>query len=330
MDDELSNESAITMALETMGLKVKGPTRGYVQSSCPMAQWKHEGGVDKNPSFGVVYSAADAKKEEGHAHCFSCGYSGDIREAASLMHVWGALSIEDLSAVMTLLEKVKSGGLPLSLSAHKADDPFPDEGWLSLFKPVTSEFPAAVEYLTERGLTKQHVETFDIRYDPDRYRVVFPLYDRAQRCRGVIGRTLIKNPMGPRYFYYPYKDNSPRGFTWHGENRLDLSKPVLVVEGIFDAMKCHSVYPNVTASLSISFRSPGLGWHTSVQRWVSMFDVGKGGLLARQRLDALAAPGARIWHLSPPPGRDDPGESTPEEIKAQLETLAVAKPFKAV
>lgn len=323
----LSNEEAIKTALEELGSNIGETKRGWVHASCPLAKYRHEKGVDSNPSFGVVYNSGEAHKTEGHAHCFSCGYSGDLREIAALLYSYGALPPEDFETVMALMEEVKTGSLPLSLSAHTADDPFPDPGWLDSFPRVAKQHVPAVEYLTKRGIDHRLVQAFDIRFDPQRYRIGFPLYDRALRFRGMIGRTLIPNPEGPRYFYYPYKGNSPRGFTWFNENKLDTSKPVVVVEGVFDALKVYQTYPNVVAALSIAFRSPGMGWHTSVSRWVSMFDVGKGGQLARARLEELATPGARVWHLPPPPGRDDPGDSTPEEIKAQLETLKVDKPL---
>lgn len=322
-----SNEQAIIAALEQLGSAVGGTKRGYVEASCPLAPYRHEGGVDNNPSFGVSYNSGDSHKQEGHAHCFSCGYSGDIREIASLLYSWGALSAADLGAVTELMEHVTTGVLPLSLSSHPADDPYPDENWLMSFPNVSRQHKAAVEYLTSRGITNAVVKHFDIRFDPQRYRVSFPIYDRAQRLRGLIGRTLIPNPEGPRYFYYPYKGNSPRGFTWYGEHALDLSKPVVVVEGIFDMIKVWQTYPNVVAALSISFRTPGLGWHTGVNRWVGMFDIGKGGQHARARLQDLAKTGDRVWNLPPPPGRDDPGDSTPEELKVQLETLKTMTPW---
>jgi DNA primase len=321
-DTDLSNEAAITEVLESIGSVVGSTSRGYVHASCPLAKYRHEGGVDKNPSFGVVYSSAEARKEEGHAHCFSCGYSGDVREIASLLHVWGDLTVEELSGVMTTMEKVKTGNLPLSLSSHHhEDDPFVDPDWLTSFPKVTPAHEAAMDYLTGRGITDDMIDHFDLRFDPTRYRIVLPLYDRAQRCRGVIGRTLIKDPMGPRYFYYPYKKHPPKGFTWPNENHLDLSKPVLVVEGFFDVMKCWPVYPNCTASLSIAFRKPGMGWMNQVSRWVTMFDNGKGGAMARTRLADMVGKSAKVWHLDPPPGRDDPGDATPEEILAKLQTL---------
>lgn len=324
-----SNEEAITEALEQLGSNIGEVKRGWVHGSCPLAKYNHEGGVDKNPSFGVSYNSAETHKPEGHAHCFSCGYSGDIRDMAGTLYAYGDLTPDDMGHITRLMEEVKTGALPLSLSTHSLDDPFPDEDWLNSFPKVTSAHAPAIEYLHSRGINNRMIEYFDIRFDPQRYRVSFPLYDRAQRFRGLIGRTLIPNPEGPRYFYYPYKGNAPRGFTWYNEHALDLSKPVLVVEGIFDALAAWPVYKNVTASLSIAFRTPGLGWHTDVARYVSMFDVGQGGKSARGRLNNMVANTAsHVWHLPPPPGRDDPGESTPEEIKSQLETLkAVDNPL---
>jgi len=318
-DPDIGNEEAVTSALETLGSDIKGVGRGYVHASCPLAKWRHEGGVDNNPSFGVVYSSAEAKKEEGHAHCFSCGYSGDIREIATLMHVWSALPIEKLSEIMETMEKVKTGNLPLSLSTHVADDPFPDQDWIESF-PLASEHQASVDYLHERGISDAARDFFKLRFDPQRYRVVCTLTDRQQRSRGLIGRTLIKNPMGPRYYYYPFKKQAPRGFTWFNEHTLDLSKPVLVVEGYFDALKIWPVYSNVTAALSVSFRSPE--WTRTVGRWVSMFDIGKGGNLGRTRLqEKVAQKGSHVYHLMPPDGRDDPADSTEEELRSRIMEL---------
>lgn len=325
---DLGNEEAIKSALECMGSHIGKVARGWVHGSCPLAKHRHQNGIDSNPSFGVSYNSGESKRPEGSAHCFSCGYSGDVRELASLLYAWGELPQADFSHVMNVMEQVKTGSLPLSLTAHQQDDPFPDAAWLESFPPITSKTPAAVEYLNARGITRRMVSHFGLRFDPQRYRVVFPLYDRVQRLRGVIGRTLLQNPEIPRYFYYPYPGfhgHPPKGFTWFNEHDLDLAKPVLVVEGVFDALKAWATYPNVTAALSIAFRTPGMGWHTGVKRWVSMFDVGKGGEHGRARLQEMVPPGARLWHLPPPPGRKDPGDSTPEEIKAQLETL-VDKP----
>lgn len=323
-----SNEVIVQTVLEDLGSAVGATQRGYVHASCPLAPVRHEAGVDNNPSFGAVYNPQEARREAGHAHCFSCGYSGDLQQITGILMGWGYIDQETFTRCMGHLEKLQTGNLPLSLTAHTADDPFPDSHWLASFQPVSDLTPEANLYLKQRGVDPKAVKAFDLRYDPQRYRVSVPLYDRAQRFRGLIGRTLIKDPQGPRYFYYPYKGEAPRGFTWLNEHRLDLSKPVLVVEGYFDALKVWPVYPNVTAALSVSFRKPGLGWMGQVKRWVTMFDIGQGGQLGRERLTEFAAPGSKIWHLQPPAGRNDPGESTPEEIRTRLDELLYLTPIK--
>lgn len=323
----LSNEEAITAALEQIGCAIGKTQRGWVHASCPMAPIKHSGGVDHNPSFGAVYNSAEAAVPEGKCHCFSCGYSGDVLDAASKLYVWGFISAEDLKTVNNLMNEVQTGSLPLSLSSKAPEDPYPDEDWLKSFPPIQPQHTAAVAYLEGRGITQDVWQHFDMRFDGERYRVCFPLRDRHQRFRGLIGRTLIPNPDGPRYFYYPYKKEAPRGFTWANEDALDLSKPVVVVEGIFDLLKVWPVYPNTTAALSIAFRTPALGWHRSVSRWVGFFDTGKGGEHAHARLAQLAVSGSRVWQIPPPPGRDDPGDAEPDEILSQLQLLKVHKPI---
>ena len=180
----LGNEEAIKAALEELGSVVGETKRGWVHASCPLAEQRHEGGVDKNPSFGVSYNCAESHKPEGHAHCFSCGYSGDVRDIAALRYAYGEIDAPTLTTIMSLMEEVETGVLPLSLSNHYADDPFPDEGWLASFPPLTEEHTHAVSYLESRGLPLEVVQRFDARFDPQRYRVSFPIYDRAQRFRG--------------------------------------------------------------------------------------------------------------------------------------------------
>lgn len=123
-DPTVGNEDAIRTVLEQLGSKVGDTKRGYVHASCPLAPFRHEKGVDNNPSFGVVYNSAEAHKMEGHSHCFSCGYSGDLREIAATLYAYQKITAADLEICMAAIEHVKTGNLPLSLSAHKADDPW--------------------------------------------------------------------------------------------------------------------------------------------------------------------------------------------------------------
>jgi len=48
--------------------------KGWVQGSCPMAEWKHETGGDRNPSFGIEVKAVGISS----VHCFACGFAGSL------------------------------------------------------------------------------------------------------------------------------------------------------------------------------------------------------------------------------------------------------------
>lgn len=320
----MTNEEAITVALENLGAAVGDTKRGYVHASCPLAKHRHEHGVDHNPSFGVVYDSGIAKKSEGHAHCFSCGYSGSVREIAALLYAYQDIDADTYADTIKTLDQITTQPQPLSIGQQNLADPFPDQEWMSSFPPLTPKFADAWQYMSSRGIGPDQIKEFDVRFDMMRYRVVFPIYDRSKRARGVIGRSLINSDDTPRYLYYPYptlKGEAPKGFTWYNEDKLDTTKPVLVVEGIFDCLSAVRAYPNTVAALSIGFRTPAMGWHKDVKRWVSMFDTGAGGDRGRERLQKTMGKSAKVWHLQPPPGRDDPGDATPEEIIAQLNTL---------
>ena len=49
-------------------------TSDWVNCSCPLAKWKHAGGKDKKPSFGILMT----KDGKLSYNCFACGSSGSI------------------------------------------------------------------------------------------------------------------------------------------------------------------------------------------------------------------------------------------------------------
>jgi 5S rRNA maturation endonuclease (ribonuclease M5) len=52
---------------------VREQTNGWVGASCPFARWRHKGGHDDNPSFGIKVEDDD---NQSRFTCFSCGMSG--------------------------------------------------------------------------------------------------------------------------------------------------------------------------------------------------------------------------------------------------------------
>jgi len=108
-----------------------------------------------------------------------------------------------------------------------------------------------------------------------------------------------------------------KGYTWLGEDDARLDLPLVVVEGPFDYLAVRQAYPNVVCALTSSFKTPSGSWFRAVRHWVTLFDTGKGGEIARSRLDRVTAKApTRVTHLLPT--AKDPGDMTTEEIRKLL------------
>lgn len=320
----MTEAEAIISALAEIGIEGKVNRRGFVESTCPLASRRHASGADRNPSFGVRHTRKGTQRV-GHSHCFSCGYSGAISDVIGLLAVWGDIDKPTMARALACLSDVNTKPEPLTLAVEEAgEDPLFPESWLTNFYPIGSGVPWAVTYLTQRGIRRRLVERYGILADPARGRVVVPLRDAQGKLRGAIGRA-VSNDIQPRYYFYPNPDGEfAKGWTWFGENLIDPSKPVVCVEGTFDALSVAEAYPNVVAVLSTGFKVPATPWWKGVNRWITVMDTGQGGDVGRKRFDATLMrklPHAKRWHLHPVNGKKDPGEMNVNEIKELLESL---------
>lgn len=180
-----------------------------------------------------------------------------------------------------------------ALSAGKVKDgivPF-SEQWLGMFNKA-SKHP----YLVSRGVSQKDAVDLDIRYDPARNRICFPLRTFDGTLAGLHGRTL--NPgEEPRYLAYDYqKKFNPS--VWLGERQVSLDWPLVVTEGPFDYARVFSVYRNVLCSLSANVSVGKLRRIRSATRILTMFDGDEGGSLGRQKLEKFFKVG-RVSHYVP-------------------------------
>lgn len=321
-DDAAQNVAA---ALDLLGLEPKIGRRGFVDARCPLAHRRHASGTDQNPSYGVLYRQR-GRNPAGHGTCLSCHLNGSLLDAAALLFTYGDIDAQTFTAVQEALEGVNTAA-PLSLgSLEPQDDPEFPESFLSAYYPVSfKSTPWAAQYLDQRGVARSVVERFDLRADPMQGRVIVPIRDYAGTLRGVVGRSTIPDAK-LRYLHYKVSDaeGSARGFTWFGENLIDVSKPVVVCEGSFDVMSVTRAYANAVGTMGTAVRKPVRTWWLNVTRWITMFDAGPSGDVARQRFERLVlgrGSSVRVYHLSPPAGKKDPGECTPSEITDSLKSL---------
>lgn len=220
----------------------------WANTHCPLAPWNHRGGVDRNPSFGVKIEPGDSQ-----VWCFSCHFGGNQTEL--LITLSGLLKGEvhtlDIRAAMRMIVDAEEGMEARELWADEEESgPVEDyvfsEEWLDRF-PLAYDLGSVHWYLAERGVPFEVAEALDLRYMHSEDRVCFPIRNWDGDLVGLHGRAVISE-VSPRYRMIKYKGKkNPRA--WLGEAWIDVEKPVVLVESVFDLARVYQVYRNVACPL---------------------------------------------------------------------------------
>jgi len=306
---------------------------GWVTGSCVFAKWKHSNGKDEHPSFGI--KVGDNKKSI--AKCLSCGWGGDLEDLIIELSMFLRKEPDsryDLGKALQLiaLGEPEESEYPVSIPDY--GEKYESEGlhaypeiWLDSFKGA-EHFPEAVEYLEGRGLGVGTITTHDLRYDPKKHRICIPFRDFAGRLMGVQGRDISEGSK-LRYLFYKYGDHYNM-HAWLGEYKINLDKPVVLVEGPFDYMSVYRVYQNVMASFTSGLGMRKINRLKDCQEIITFYDFGAGGNAARAVLSGKgpentrqsvrkALKGIPITHIIPTVEQDDAGNCSPLEIRELLE-----------
>ena len=193
-----------------------------IQTNCPF----HKNGQERKPSFGV-------NGEIDKCHCFSCGWAGTIEEMISelygyqdegkfgkrwLIKRFNTVEIETRPNILENFGGRKNGN---SVSVHRNSitDCNNKSGENNTF--ITEEeldkYRYIHPYMTQRGLTDEIIERFDIGYDREREAITFPVKDIEGRCIFVATRSVRTKffglPQGqdkPVYLAYNFRDGMYR------------------------------------------------------------------------------------------------------------------------
>ena len=282
------NQQGVVAFLGALGAdKVDvGGRAGWVLSCCPRASWSHKGGVDANPSFGVSVVPGGVSK----VHCFSCDFSGDLhdlllelqqRSRGTPNHGYDfrtalALIVEEMDGSVVIAESLDTTNVEEHL--------FPD-WWLKGFLRW-SDAEDCVKFLAGRGVPERVSNAWDLRWDMTRRRVCFPVWDWKGRLMGMHGRAVddfTGSGTKPKYLVYTHKKKqNPMVFL--GEHQVDLNKPVVVVESVFDLLRVYQVYRNVVTPMKagmsmVQVRRAARMWHM-----VLLFDGDDAGARAAVKL----------------------------------------------
>lgn len=151
-----------------------------IQTTCPFHKW----GQEKKPSFGI-------NKTTGKAHCFTCGWSGDLTLLISqlfgrddggkfgknwLLKRYNSIQVECRPNILDTFTGRKKTKLQKEL-------PFIADEELDKYRYIHP-------YMYERGLTDEIIERFDIGYDKTKKEITFPVADLQGTVRFIAGRSV--------------------------------------------------------------------------------------------------------------------------------------------
>ena len=293
----------------------------WISCSCPLARWTHDSGKDGNPSFAIKVGARSA------FNCFTC-HTGSLYELVRLLDRYDPEGqFFDIPGALAVLEEEHLGGIDFDIPEYGATQARRFVPWPEIVVnqfPSVFDVPRALEYLTTGRKTKRGfafkvphpiIKNLDLRYDKRLDAVVFPIRHFSGGLAGLRGRRLSGQI---RYHDYSTKETR-NAMVWYGEHWLDRSKPVVMVESVFDLASVLRVYPNVIAPLSVGMSKAKIDQMKDLQRVITFFDHGAGGDKARRSIRRdLNCP---VEHVYPLLGVSDPADMTDFEIYKTLQPV---------
>lgn len=277
---------------------------------CPF----HKEGKERNASFYI-------HKKEGVAHCFSCGWRGNIYDLVAKVK-----NVDKMTAIRLVVERFELDIRKLDLAIPEYDallketpiEPIPE----SFLAPFLKEIP---EYMLKRGFSKETLEEFKIGYNKVDNQVVFPIYNENCILVGTQIRNLWANL--PKYKFNRFQ----KATILYGLYKVYKGcKKIVAVEGITDVLRLHEFgYKNTVAIFGSSMSNVQANllceW---TDRVVLCFDNDEAGRSSTERAIERLSDRLQLqivdWSLLK--DRKDVGECTKEEVDTLLEsTISEAK-----
>lgn len=221
-------DEVIINTLEKLKIKNLRETKEGFIFSCPLAEFFHYKGTDNHPSCQI-------KKEDGHFYCYSCKNSGPLWDLVDTIKY--LYNREDLNNLLEELRKPQKFIINTKRKENKKDVIFLPEELIEKYPKATSE-KKSTDYISFRGVDFQLANQYNLRYDSDRQRLLFPIYDNKYFV-GFQGRAIEQEEK--RYYNY---FNVNKSLYLGGSNHLTLNKIVIVVEGFISLLKLKKLIPD--------------------------------------------------------------------------------------
>lgn len=262
------NYHGIANVLAKLDITIVEELNGWVRTACPFAPFRHERGTDNKPGFGVSIHDDDIS----YYNCLACKSKGALstlpmqlahyRDDPSLIEFGKQLANDELIGGGSFEFGEWEAQTPAETEAYKVTH-FPGE--LDFYRSYQSAlaYPEACRYLARRKISANTVVALGLRYDPEQFRLLFPIYDqRTRRFAGCSGRS-IKNKRwmareearrqqtNPRYNYPKIRDygglQKDRVLLGYTEPRIPNRRGLLVCEGLFAYARLRQLRPRISS-----------------------------------------------------------------------------------
>lgn len=287
--------------------------------SCPLAEWKHKGGRDNNPSFGILVT----DDRESLFHCFGCKVKGPLPYLVHLLEDFTGEDYTDLEDEITAAETVGYdlpdwGRRKHGEEIQKLPEPLSEEYW------HVYDSAEGHPYLRRRHISARTARKIPILHDPDEDRILFPVCDGKGALYGFTGRAVSKHRIPKVKDYF----GLPKRATLLGDHLIDRAThgPLLLVEGLFDFARLVELGYDVVAVLGSELTLAQRKILIKIGRPIYLFfdDDMAGAEGASQAADALRRnlPVAKVKY---PKGIDDPGKiRTRDTVRKMIENARLA------
>jgi len=175
----------------------------------------------------------------------------------------------------------------------------------------------AMAYLASRGVTFEHILLYRLGYCEDgdfKNYVIFPSFDSLGELNFFIGRSWLQSEASSAGLRYKIKEISKDVI--FNDYLVDWTKPVRLVEGVFDAIKGGT---NAIPILGTGLRRDSKLMHKILESRVPVYvalDADAYGITMRV-INMLLSFGVRVMYVDLN-GKKDPGEMTPGEFEDRI------------
>ncbi len=264
--------------LHHYGVHAQSLSGDHLKCWCPF----HD---DTRPSLSVWLKM-------GTFYCFGCGWKGDVFDFVRAME-GGGLDGTDL--LLRTMEVSLSTEYRWNGNGERRK--FDPASLRRFVDPDWSRVSGKARYIVEkRGVAPEVLKLFRVLWDPQRQAVIFPVLWEGRwvgyQARFVVGES-----------NYVFAVGTPRVLYYSREYGVEPEHPLLVVEGVIDALKAVTYgWTHVAATFGTSFSASQLEFLSRFQRVLVCMDNDAAGHKAAREL--LGRLGGRVILCFPIGGTD--------------------------